>query len=306
MTDGEQAVKQETKASSKLRRVLDWLTLSPQIAKATELEQRDPKPLLFLGRAQRAVRAADRLLDSPHGLDREPELALELYAQAAHWLGCAGQPDTPDDAVAQLLKEPFHARAERPRDELEDRARDAQHRLREWLERAHDRLSPLSELRVRRAFRLYPALVLLFGLIFGAGMLVVRGVRGPDLAASKPWRASSSLFVCNPAARECGGAATAIFFHTREEQDPWVEIDLESVRRIGRVEVENRSDGGAERAVPLILEVSNDGKSYRKVAERTRPFSTWNAKFESTDARYVRLRSPRKTMLHLERVSVRR
>jgi hypothetical protein len=65
-------------------------------------------------------------------------------------------------------------------------------------------------------------------------------------------------------------------------------------------------DGGAERAVPLILEVSNDGKSYRKVAERTRPFSTWNAKFESTDARYVRLRSPRKTMLHLERVSVRR
>jgi hypothetical protein len=229
MTDGEQAVKQETKASSKLRRVLDWLTLSPQIAKATELEQRDPKPLLFLGRAQRAVRAADRLLDSPHGLDREPELALELYAQAAHWLGCAGQPDTPDDAVAQLLKEPFHARAERPRDELEDRARDAQHRLREWLERAHDRLSPLSELRVRRAFRLYPALVLLFGLIFGAGMLVVRGVRGPDLAASKPWRASSSLFVCNPAARECGGAATAIFFHTREEQDPWVEIDLETV-----------------------------------------------------------------------------
>lgn len=307
MTDGEQAVKREATAPSKLRRALDWLTLSPRIAAARELERRDPKPQQFLTRAQRAVRAADRLLDSPHALDREPELALEFYAQAAYWLERAGRTDGPsDEAVALLLAEPFHARAERSRDELERRAHDAQSWLRGALERAHESLSPLSELRLRRAFRLYPALLLALGVIFGASVLVVRGVRGPDLAASKPWRASSSLYECNPAARQCGGVATAIFFHTRDEQDPWVEVDLEGVRRVGRVEVDNRSDGGGERAVPLIVEVSTDGKSYRKVAERTQLFSTWDAKFEPTDARYVRLRSPRKTILHLERVSVRR
>ncbi|MDQ2643729.1 MAG: discoidin domain-containing protein [Myxococcota bacterium] len=302
----EPAVKQQVKARGLLRRVLDWLTLSSRLSEARELERRDPKPVLFLARARRAVRAADRLLDSPHALDREPELALELYAQAAHWLERVGQLDAPSEALARAFAEPFHERAERPPEELERLARDSQRWLRARLERAHDRLSAVSELRTLRAFRLYPALALLLGLLVGTAVLVVRAARGPDLAAFKPWRASSALFECNPAARQCGGANTGIFFHTRDEQEPWLEIDLQSIQRIGRVEVQNRRDGGGERAVPLIIEVSTDGKSYRKVAERTQLFDAWVATFEPTEARFVRLRVPRKTILHLERVSVRK
>jgi len=328
MTHADEPVKREARASSKLRRALDWITLSPRIAEARELERRHADALPFLERADRAVRAADRLLDSPHALDREPDLALELYSQAAHWLGRLANPDAPasgplaelivreadtagwfpppEEAVVRALAEPFAARAERPPSENERHARDARRWLAVGLERAHERFSPISELRVRRAFRLYPSLGLALALALAAGWHVVRSVHGPDLAASRPWTASSSLYECNPVARQCGGVATAIFFHTREEESPWVEVDLEGVHRIGKVEIDNRRDGAGERAVPLLVEVSTDGKNYRQVAQRTEPFSTWNATFAPTDARYVRLRSPRTTMLHLERISVRR
>jgi hypothetical protein len=329
MTDGA-PLKRETKPPSNLRRALDWLTLSPRIAEAREFERQNAEALEFVARAGRAVRTADRVLDSPHALDREPLHALELYAQAAYWLGRAARTDEQahvpsslgelfspapepsgwllpcDEATLRVLEEPFHARAGRSREELEQRARNAQRWLEVILARAEERLSPLSELRVRRALRVYPAIALALGLTLGATFFAVRGVRGPDLAASRPWRASSTLYECNPAAHQCGGVATDIFFHTRDEENPWVEIDLQSVQRIGLVEVDNRSDGAAERAVPLILEASTDGKTYRTLAERTQVFDTWDARFPPTDARYVRLRSPRKTMLHLERVSVRK
>jgi hypothetical protein len=330
MTDGAATTKHEAKPPSNLRRALDWLTLSSRIAEAREFERRNAEVLEFVARAGRAARTADRVFDSPHALDREPVHALELYAQAAYWLGRAARPDEPaqaaaslgklialepetqgwllpcDEATLRVLEEPFHARAERSREEIEQRAREAQRWLAVALARAEERVSPVSELRARRALRVYPALALAVGLMLGAIVLAVRGARGPDLAASRPWRASSSLYECRPSAHQCGGVTTDIFFHTQDEDNPWVEIDLQSVRRIGRVEVDNRTDSAAERAVPLILEVSSDGKSYRKVAEQTQVFNTWDARFAPTAARYVRLRSPRKTMLHLERISVRK
>ncbi len=328
MTDGDEPVKPAARAPGKLRRALEWLTLSARIAEAKRAERRNAAELLLLARAIRAARAADRLLDSPHALQSEPELALDLYAEAAYWLGRLARPEAPpetplrellapeaeakawllpeDVEVTKTLAEPFHVRAEGSRDEATRRARAAQRWLRPAIERASERFSSASDLRARRALRLYPALVALLGGLLLVTLLVARAVRGPDLAAQRPWRASSSLYTCNPAARQCGGVTTAIFFHTREEQDPWVEIDLQSVSRISRVEVDNRSDGAAERAVPLLVEVSTDGAKYTKVAERWELFGTWEAKFEPIEARYVRLRSPRKTMLHLERVSVRR
>jgi hypothetical protein len=328
MTDGDEPVKPAARAPAKFERALEWLTLSARIAEAKRSEARSAAELLLLTRATRAGRAADRLLDSPHALEREPELALDLYAQAAYWLGRLARPEAPpetplgellapesdakawllagDEEINETLAEPFHVRAERSRDEATRRARAAQRWLRPAIERASERFSSVPDLRARRALRLYPALVTLFGGLLLVTTLVARAVRGPDLAAARPWRASSSLYTCNPSARQCGGVTTAIFFHTREEQEPWVEIDLQSVTRISRVEVDNRSDGGAERAVPLIVEVSTDGAKYTKVAERWELFSTWEAKFEPIEARYVRLRSPRQTMLHLERVSVRR
>src|SRR5688500_1263511 len=239
MTDSEETVKRDANEPGLLRRALDWITLSSQIDQARKDEQQSAAPRLFLSRAERAARIADRVLDSPQALEREPELALELYAEAAYWLGRAAHPDAAaetsltelvvpdpetsprlvrcDEALAGLLAEPFYLRCERPRAECEGRARDAQRWFATALEGAQQRFSPVSGLRLRRAFRMYPLVVVLIGLLIGAGGLAVHLVRGPDLAAKRPWRASSSLFECNPTANQCGGAATRIFFHTREE-----------------------------------------------------------------------------------------
>lgn len=128
-----------------------------------------------------------------------------------------------------------------------------------------------------------------------------------DLARGKPWRASSKLADCNPEKVMCGSGKTAIFFHTLEENQPWVEIDLGAPTLFTEVRVHNRRDGEQfvlDRAVPLILEVGDDQHTWRVLGQQTEPFSVWTAKLEPTTARYVRLRSPRLTYLHLEAVQV--
>jgi len=130
-----------------------------------------------------------------------------------------------------------------------------------------------------------------------------------DLAKGKPWRASSKLADCYPEKITCGGGRTAVFFHTLEENQPWVEIDLGAPTRFSEVLVYNRRDGDQgvlDRAVPLILEVGDDQKTWRVLGEQTQSFGLWAPKFEPTTARYVRLRSPRVTYLHLHAVEVHR
>ena len=68
--------------------------------------------------------------------------------------------------------------------------------------------------------------------------------------------------------------------------------------------VKNRGDCCGERAVPLVVEVSDDRKRFREVARRGEDFQFWSAEFEPVTARYVRLRSPVSTTLHLRQVSV--
>jgi hypothetical protein len=90
-----------------------------------------------------------------------------------------------------------------------------------------------------------------------------------------------------------------LLFHTDEQDNPWVVLDLHSERTLEGVEVTNREDCCKDRAVPLIVETSNDQKTWTQVAERKEVFDTWRAEFAKTEARYVRLRVPRKTTFHL-------
>jgi hypothetical protein len=164
----------------------------------------------------------------------------------------------------------------------------------------------LRRLRLERGFRLGALAAVTCALLVYGSISAFQAYRGPDLAAGKPWRTSSSAYTCDPAHGVCGGSSTTILFHTNDEAEPWYEVDLLTSQPIGRVEVDNRSDSEQARAVPLILELSNDGKSYRPVAEIKEEFDTWNAVFPRQRARYVRLRVGRTSILHLERVSVRR
>lgn len=146
--------------------------------------------------------------------------------------------------------------------------------------------------------------------VAGAVVLVavVSGVTkfaGPvDLAHGKPWSASSKLFDCHPDRIDCGGVRTSIFFHTAEQQDPWVSIDLGSPTAFSSLTVVNRRDAAKDRAVPLVAEVSDDQATWRQIARSDQEFSTWRPTFEKTTARYVRLRAARRTFLHLEAVKV--
>ncbi len=145
-------------------------------------------------------------------------------------------------------------------------------------------------------------LVLLVALVGIAGLL--RGGR-VDLAEGRRTRTSSTLYPCSPARMDCGGFRTAILFHTREEESPWFEVDLEVPTTFSSVDVRNRSDCCQDRAIPLVLEMSDDRRSWTELARRDETFSLWSPAFSSVTARYVRLRVLKRTYLHLEAVNVR-
>ena len=128
-------------------------------------------------------------------------------------------------------------------------------------------------------------------------------VIGPNLAAGKPFRLSSQL--SSWASCVANDGCKGLMFHTETEDNPWVEIDLGAPQKVKRLEVINRGDCCADRAVPLVAEVSNDRASWTEVARRTTPFGSWNATFPARVARYVRVRAPRRTVLHLMAVAVR-
>ena len=155
--------------------------------------------------------------------------------------------------------------------------------------------------RFRRAVRI----LLACGLCLGLGISIFeRATHRPNLAAAAMWRASSTWAQCSPELRECGGAAISVFFHTNEEQDPWLELDFGSVTRFSSLLVKNRRDCCTDRAVPLIAEVSDDGEHYREFARMDSVFVKWKPHFAPQLARYLRLRVPRTSTLHLESVDV--
>ena len=93
-------------------------------------------------------------------------------------------------------------------------------------------------------------------------------------------------------------------FHTTEEDNPWVRLDLGAVQRVHAVRVENRTNCCRDRALPLAVELSIDAKTWTLVGYRRLLFDTFTQQFPSRDARYVRLRVDRRSLLHLRKVSV--
>jgi hypothetical protein len=140
--------------------------------------------------------------------------------------------------------------------------------------------------------------------LIAARVGIQRAIRGADLALDKRWHASSKAFDCHPKTNECGGAQTNIFFHTQEEDSPWVEYDLGAPQKLARVHVTNRDDCCGERATPLLVEVSDDDKTWRGVAKQTETFRDVDIKFTPVTARYLRLRVEKRTAMHLGGVSI--
>ncbi len=93
-------------------------------------------------------------------------------------------------------------------------------------------------------------------------------------------------------------------FHTENNGQQWVIIDLGKVYPIHEIVVYNRADGYQERAVPLKVQVSNDNKHYTQIAERKKTFDKWTVKGLHAEGRYVRLENTPPNYFHLAEVEV--
>lgn len=127
----------------------------------------------------------------------------------------------------------------------------------------------------------------------------------PNLLEGKAWQTSSTYPGLNVNTRVCDGKSTAIFFHTKNEPNPWVQFDIGKVSRLRRVEVRNRTDYGTNRVVPLAISLSQDGHTWTEVGRNGRAFREWSLDFPPTDARYVRAQTLATTWLHLEWIKAR-
>ncbi len=141
-----------------------------------------------------------------------------------------------------------------------------------------------------------------------AGSLALPGVRlrlaYRDVAAGATWRASSAFGGYPDHGRSDDADGSSLFFHTIEEDEPWLQLDLGSTRRVRGASVRNRSECCEERAAPLELELSLDGVAWSVAARTAHAFDVWTPAFAERPARYVRLRARRKTILHLAGVTV--
>jgi hypothetical protein len=315
--------------------VREWLFRRRALAAAASRLTAAQGGLELAGRAVLTLELGERAHEpsEPFAAGADIALACELYRESAYWSlaalngGLAGAPSLAelrslaprelllqiagDEArlsrIASRLDQPsFVDYAALPAAERAQAALDLRGFARGTVREASAPAVGLQRVRAQRRWRLG-----LVSSIIGVVLLIVvprafdRVTPSNDLAAGKPWRASSQGMHCEPRQRRCGDyIGTRILFHTEQEPSPWFEIDLKQQQSISSVQVYNRSDCCRERALPLVLELSNDRKRWHEVQRRTTNFRTWTAKFAPEEARWVRLRVDGTSILHLERVSV--
>ena len=124
----------------------------------------------------------------------------------------------------------------------------------------------------------------------------------PGLAAGKDWAASSALAGYTKGGKIGTFQSDDIFFHTIDEENPWVEIDLGAPTKISQVSLKNRVNCCAEREVPTVIELSVDRRTWTEVARQEKPFLVWEPTFPAQDVRYVRARAPRRTFYHFAQI----
>jgi hypothetical protein len=129
-----------------------------------------------------------------------------------------------------------------------------------------------------------------------------------NIARGKPVY-PSSLRVNPPDGHELvdGIVGTSYGVHTDTEESPTVVIDLQDVFKINKVNVHNRADGWFDDCLPLLVELSIDGRTYTELARRDEHFDAdppWVVDGHRQPARYVRLRVPRRSYIALSEVEV--
>jgi hypothetical protein len=153
------------------------------------------------------------------------------------------------------------------------------------------------ELRLARLARVLLLVATLGALVWGAQHLF-----GPrNIARGKPVQMSSQRpgiawggRILSPAGAVDGRAHGMYDILTALEPNPWLVIDLKRERVISSIIVRNRGDCcWGERDLPMVIELSSDGKQFSEVGRRTSPFKDarpWKHDVGGARARYVRVR----------------
>ncbi|HEY0464813.1 MAG TPA: discoidin domain-containing protein, partial [Polyangiaceae bacterium] len=329
MTTGEpQSAQDEKPAQTRregalLARIRDWFWRGPELDKVrAALPEPGARSQLFAQRAQATAELAHNMLEPVEpGEISAVGSACESYRQASYWALCAllakAEPSlSADDSEriwstldeASLLQAASSADrvaglrsalssgsfvffAELPASEQTLLLAELKKLTQALLVKLAERATALDRVYLQRAWRM--AFLGLCALCVAMTPALVRKVieARSDLSSGKPWRASSKLEGggCTSPAQQCA-ENNGFFFHTNEEANPWIEFDLGTAQKVSKVVVENRSDCCADRANPLVIEVSTDQKHWHKVARHDGEFTSWQAQFTPTQSRYVRLR----------------
>ena len=313
------SVPSSVQAPGRFKQLFDWFLARDALTRARESDATFPpgrRAALKLARAHADL--ADSLLDAGDDLYLAP--VLTLYREALLWLlaedeaskrALAVSIDTsPESFLAQvgqddvrvarlrhlLAMQAYLGSADTSAQEQRHFGQMTRALVRAVIDQvdAREPHKAQSILRRRRWRMAFAALILVAGLTV-AGVLGMLLFAPKDLAQGQPWRASSAL----PALFSAN-----IMFHTNEELNPWFEVDLGRPKSVRSLYVKNRADCCQDRAVPLLAEVSTDRSNWRQVARSDTSFAVWGPTFPPVQARYVRLRVPRLTALHLEHVKV--
>jgi hypothetical protein len=157
------------------------------------------------------------------------------------------------------------------------------------------------QLQALRTFRLViipPAIVAVVSL----GYLWF--MRPVNYALNRPVELSSSFLPQTyPAQALVNGDTVNLGIHTMPAESQWAQIDLETVRKIRRVVVYNRRNMPGN-SVPLQIDTSLDGKTFKRFSRHDAEFLEWTAEGRPIRARYVRLTVQRLTSLQLCEVEV--
>ena len=258
----------------------------------------------------------------------KPHLALPLLRQASYWALRALHPqeDGPglaelvpriprptfeqasghqtDPAIALLARGHFEQDAFAPMAQLNEELQLARDLTDGLLDRLDERSPGLADLYYERWSRVILVGSLLVAALCGLGWLINSATLGTDMARGKAWRASSAYGSFPASGLTDMPHAREPLFHTTHEESPWFEVDLRKARPVHAVKLINREDCCQERAVPLVVELSEDQINWTVVTRRASPFSEWTSRFPSRQARYLRVRSQLKTNLHLQGIEI--
>ena len=306
--------------------VLDWLLVRPELARVrADAARLTPEQREFLRRAKLALELGE-LAFAPGNAVRAGStapLAANLFRQSVYWVLLMRRPSGPPISPEQLwaetdrsvlqsvagnegehayfaiaMRSSFIELAEGTAEAQRARAVRLRHAARRLVARAQRDLWRVEWAKLKRITRVALAVLIPIALI------VWLWPAKPDLAKGMPWRVSSIGAECHPEKSECGGVTTNILFHTRLEHDPWFEYDFGTPTSFSSLTVQNRSEYGGDRSVPLVVEVSDDDKTFKEVVRRDAEFGVWKPSFPTQRARYLRLRVARESILHLESVKV--